>query len=169
MESNKKESIEAILLDTASIIRGQIINSITVLERMIDIYLAKHFAGTPEKITELRECVFSTRHITFESKRIIFNHITDKYDKEPKDTYLKGIHAKLDAFNKHRNAMAHYVIDPSISSLEHFIKTQEVTFYKFEKSTEREYYSLDKSSSISEEISEFIEKVAKLLDVTISK
>jgi hypothetical protein len=168
MEQAKPDSIEIILLDAASIIRGRIINSITVLERMIDIYLARHFAGTPTQLTELRECVFSTRHITFESKRIIFNHLTDTYNKTAKDTYLKGIHAKLDVFNKHRNAMAHYVIDPTKESVNHFKETQEVVFYKFEKSTEREYYSLDKSAKISEEISEFIEKIATLLDVKLT-
>ena len=110
--------------------------------------------------------VFASRFITFENKRIIFNNITElpKY-KKYKQEKLNNIHAKLEKFNKHRNALAHYVLDVKQSSLNKFKETGEVTFMKFEKGIEYQTYTVTSATKIANEIHEFIIPLVALINM----
>ena len=146
------EEIRIEMLEHAAIIRGCVINAMTTTERIMDFYLAKHFCKDEDKSTELLNCVFATKYITFENKRLIFDYVTTTHKKEIKEKHLKGIHAHLERFNKERNNLAHHVMDFTKSSREHFISTQEVTFLKFEKSREKVRYTKESAELIAKDI-----------------
>jgi hypothetical protein len=158
------------MLYHSSCIRGFIINAMTMLERTMDYFMAKHFCGSsnPKEISkaeQLMNRVLATKHITFENKRIIFDGITSSYYPEYKKEHLINLHAELDKFNKVRNSMAHYVIEYSPESISHFLKTQEITFLKFERAIDKIFYSSESSLAYAAEISKFVEPVGLIIQI----
>jgi|GEM_PF-6930973 len=149
----------------AANLRGIVINTITMLERTIDTFLAYHYTKDNSSRLELMNTVFATKHISFEAKRMIFDHLTSTHHAEYKKLNLEGVHAKLDKFNKHRNALAHYVLDLKPDAIELFKKEKRVTFLKFEKSIENVTYTVEEILAIESEIYSFIKPIAKMLGI----
>jgi hypothetical protein len=136
-------------------IRGMIINSMTILERTMDVFLSNHFCSEIEKRVEIMNCLFATKYITFESKRQILNYILITHYKKS-ESRLKDINADLDRFNQHRITAAHFVVDYSNEAIQHYNKTKEVTFLKFEKSFEKEFFNIEKAYEISKKMDDYI-------------
>ena len=152
-------NIDGKYMANAAAIRGIITNGMTVLERIIDAYLAFHFCKTAELSDEILLTVFSTKYITFESKRMIFNEITNKHHKKYKEENLQSIHARLKDFSEHRNNLAHFLLSATDEHIKHFYQSDEVTFLKFHNSVEFERYSAETANQIADNMHSFAERL----------
>ncbi|MDQ6903985.1 MAG: hypothetical protein M3139_13350 [Bacteroidota bacterium] len=149
----------------SSLVRGIVINALTLFERTIDAFLSNHFCRDKSRASELMTHVFATKYITFENKRMIFQSLTDTHHKEYKKLNLGNIHKSLEKFNRHRNILAHCVVDLKPKSIELFKSTKEVTFLKFEKSIEQEIYTRETAAQLANEIYDFIKPIAQMIDM----
>jgi hypothetical protein len=157
------------MMQTASIIRGTVINAITMLERVIDTYLSHHFADATEKRAELMQHVFATKFLTFDGKRHIFNKISSLHNSGFKKTELPGIHARLEEFNNHRIYLAHCVIDASEEAVKHYIKTKEITLLSYLHEIYPQRYSLLLASQIANSIYAFIDPVSEIINFSVKR
>jgi hypothetical protein len=147
------------LLLSAAIIRGTILNSMTMLERMIDIFISNHFCKDPDLRDELLMTVFATKMMIFENKRNLFNHLLITHDKKYDKRKVEGLHTKLDEFNKERNKLAHYSLDISDEAIVRFGKTKEVIFIDLNKKWGEVIYTIEKAKAYSKSIESYISPV----------
>lgn len=103
------KTLHSSMIQDSFAIRGMIINSMTILEKYIDVFLSNHFCTQKAKRTEIMNCLFATKYITFESKRIIMDYILITHHNKT-ELGFKKIAGDLDRFNKYRIAAAHYVV-----------------------------------------------------------
>lgn len=114
MNANDKR-LQEILVDGASY-RGEVLNTVIVLERMIDVYIAAYFCTDPQKRTEMILLLLGNERINFESKRAIFAEIIKTGSTEIKKD-RPDIGKEITAVMEHRNKLAHYVLDSSPDAL----------------------------------------------------
>ena len=151
------------MMKAASVARGEVINAMTILEKIIDTFLSHHFCSSMELRNEILDCLFASKKITFENKRALLKQVLDRHHKEYRNTHLPNIHAQLGKFNDYRNEVAHFAIDPSDSAVKNFKETGGITLLKFENSKETVIYTPKKVKEISEEIYKVIEPLAILI------
>ena len=120
---------------TAYKYRGQIINDLIHLERLIDESISRHFCSDAEKKTELMELILCNERISFHSKIQVFQYIFDKHKKEFVSNNL-NIFSDIKKLNDERNIIAHYLLDTSETGKKTFKETGNIGFVKFRNSTE---------------------------------
>ncbi len=152
------------MLDAATL-RGHIINGMTYLERTIDTFISCHFCSDIIKADELIKCVFSSKYITFESKRSIFKNLLETHHKEYKKNNIDNIHADLDKFNEHRNNVAHFLLDLKPEALERYKNKKEITFLKFQNSLENKIYSFQTAIDIHNQMAACIKPIFDIIKV----
>lgn len=153
------DKVGAELTEAAAIIRGVVLNSMTMLERCIDIFISTHFCAEHTKKRELMLTVFATKSITFENKRMLFNHLLNTHTKKYDKSTVKGLHKKLDEFNKVRNKLAHCSIDTTDTAVERFRNTKEVIFIDLNKDWIEIPYTVEKAQEYANLIASYISPV----------
>lgn len=125
---SNEEKILAILKDGAAL-RGLILNQVITIERMIDEFLSSYFCDTPEKKKSLMENLIS-EFLTFDLKRQVFENVVDP-------NFIKEnplLISNLILLMKHRNVVAHWIMDTSDEGLKYFDKGERA-FIRFKTKT----------------------------------
>jgi hypothetical protein len=109
------------LLETSMIYRGKMLHYMSMLELVMNIYIANHFCGKDnDKINDMQLLILGDDRMSFKSKMDVFIFIAKKYDSEWYKTY-KGVGKELRVDLTHameqRNVFAHRVADNEDSPL----------------------------------------------------
>jgi len=138
----------------AEITRGRIINKVTTLEFLVDLYLAKYFSNEEIKRSELVYLVFSAGRVTFENKRLIFKYLAEKYN----PGFIQNnpsFHKDLGTIIEHRNIFAHYP----------FTEGDTEGMLKLRNNFEIIEYSKEKLEEIQELMDKYIQIFSKELNM----
>ena len=103
------------LLETSMIYRGKMLHYMSVLELVMNIYIANHFCGKDnDKISDMQVLILGDDRMSFKAKMDVFIFIAKKYDLKWYQSY-QGIRKelKLDLIHamEQRNVFAHRVAD----------------------------------------------------------
>jgi hypothetical protein len=155
-----------IMLNKAAVWRGGILNGVIMLERIIDAYLACYFCNDPNKRDELNDLLFSASAgsgMNFEPKRVVFAIL---FQKHKKDFYKenKKFFDLISSCIKHRNVIAHYLLDTSPEAIAKFSIDKKLPFIKYKEVTENVYYSDSQLNDIAMEIEYCVSFANKLLE-----
>lgn len=115
--------------------RGQIINDLIHLERLMDEFLSRHFCSDTEKKKEFFELIIATERMSFSSKIQIFEFIFKKHHATLTTKFPK-IFSDIKNLNDERNIVAHYLLDTSPNGKKVFEEAGIIGFVKFRNSTE---------------------------------
>jgi hypothetical protein len=130
-----QENIINKLQEVGYFYRGQLINDLIYLERLIDEAVSRHFCTDLERKKELMELMLSNERIGFYNKVQIFEYIF----KTHKPEFVKAnpnIFSDLKKLIDERNIVAHYLLDTSETGKEEYINKGNIGFVKFRNSTE---------------------------------
>ena len=131
---NTQETIKK-LQEAGYIYRGQLINDLIYLERLIDEAVSRHFCADLEKKKELIELMLSNERIGFYNKVQIFEYIFKTHRPE----FVKAnpnIFSDIKKLIDERNIVAHYLLDTSETGKSEYINNGKLGFVKFRNSTE---------------------------------
>ncbi len=96
--------------------RGEFLNYMTVLEKIMDMLICSYFTKDEQKIEDLMLAVFGGLRITFENKRGILDYLY----KNKRLDFVKGndqsILSDLQKLFSIRTIVAHYVFDSSVEA-----------------------------------------------------
>lgn len=116
-------------LDHAHDVRGRIINSIAEMEQSIDRYIAGYFCNNNEKRNELIDVIISTKHLTFQSKAEILQHLLEKNGHVTKSEGKKLYGHLVNTIASKRNILAHCSLHSSVKILKDFQNDKEKTIF----------------------------------------
>jgi hypothetical protein len=119
-----RKEIEPLIIEASRLSRGTIIQMMTEVEIMIDVYVAELFTKDPDKIEQLICNTFA--RITLENKRQMFCFYVDRYNPEFKSSHPKYAKDLKDIIEK-RNKYAHNPVDFSNEAIEKY--KNETTYY----------------------------------------
>jgi hypothetical protein len=120
--------------------RGELISSVVLLEKWIDLYISHHFCSG-KKVWELMELIVATNRITFENKLQVFKVLLERHDKSFLDEN-KSIIKDVIKIIEVRNVFAHYIMFSGKSAIEKYTTASVMTFVKFKNDTTYEEYSI---------------------------
>ncbi|MBY0427199.1 MAG: hypothetical protein K2Q22_16310 [Cytophagales bacterium] len=127
--------------------RGKIISGFNTIDSMLGEYIATYFVGDEsQKHKELSEYVFGDR-MDYETKRLIFVYIIQKYHPSLLIKYKKEIN-DLEYLMKERNHLAHAILDTSLEGVEEHSRTGNFAFYRFKNNTKRIVYDKAKGQKL---------------------
>ena len=129
-------------------IRGFVINQTIALERLIDIYIAKHFSNDEEKQHQLIQMILSTKRIDFEAKRQILKFIIENYDSNFQEQFPE-IATHLKKIGEARNVFAHQILDTGKEALKNLEKG-EIKFVNFHNTPQFISYNKNKIDQVNE-------------------
>lgn len=133
--------------------RGEILNEISWLEKLIDTYIASHFTkGDEQLIVEMQLLLFGDNRMTFENKKQVFQWIAENKDhdwyysyRSMQDREFKTkdfeMNADLDYVIQNRNIFAHCLLDDSKKAQ---LDDDNLTFFRFKNDVKR--FSFDDKS-----------------------
>jgi hypothetical protein len=147
----------------ASQTRGVLINSIILLERLMDKYISEYFCDTPDRATELMDMILSTRRITLDSKADVFRVILDKlYPEKKKEN--SAIAKDFKFIVEERNMLAHYFLDVSPDILNNFSEQNGAfTLLKIEKTRTRELFDFKRIRRIGDTVSLYTAAITEMI------
>lgn len=108
--------------------RGEILNGIIKIERMMDIYLCQYFTAIEHKQDELLNMIFGTLRLTFENKRSLLDYLIKKELVDIADKW-HSLAKDMQDLNSKRTIVAHYLLDASNEAQE--LPEGTIRFYKF--------------------------------------
>jgi hypothetical protein len=129
-----KNTIEQIQIASYNY-RGQIINDLIYLERLIDEAIARHLCVDNDRQTELMELILCNERIGFSNKVQVFEYIFKKHKSDFVSNNPK-IFSDIKKLIEERNIIAHYLLDTSENGKAMFDKENKIGFVKFRNSTE---------------------------------
>jgi hypothetical protein len=112
---------------------GEIIASVSALERIMDSFIAEHFCKEKDSKKELCNLILSTNRITYESKREVLHHILNKHFPsfiKSHPTVLKD----MQDIGELRNVMAHGLLD--IQNFVNNTRNKKVVLKRYKGETE---------------------------------
>lgn len=115
--------------------RGQIINDLIYLERLIDETISRHFCNDIEKRKEFFELIIANERMSFNSKIQVFEYLFRKYQKNFISNF-PAVFSDIKKLNEERNIVAHYLLDTSDDGQEKMRKENKIGFVKFRNSSE---------------------------------
>jgi hypothetical protein len=131
MDSKEKQAEEMVpLIKRSAEYRGQIIERVVVLERIIDTFIGMYFFKDMAKYREMQEMVFATTKITFLNKAEVLTAIIKKNNSQ----FLvknKKFFDELNGIAEERNKFAHHATDISKKAVEVFKKDGTVVLLKY--------------------------------------
>ena len=142
-------------------VRGLFINEFIVLERNIDLYLARTF-GKPNLINALHDWVFTDR-IFFENKIQIFKLTIERCNPEFKSNNPQYFNDLLFLVQQ-RNIFAHYAFINDDASLKKFVKDKTLTFAKFKNDAEVFEYTQDKINKVCDLLLKYAPVITDLVN-----
>jgi hypothetical protein len=101
----------------SGIIKGTLLNKVSILESMIDWFLTNHFCKDVIRQKDFLTWLMPSNMITLENKRILFKKIIEKYYPDFIKT-TPTFHAILGKILDFRNEMAHFSLDISPQGIE---------------------------------------------------
>jgi len=157
------EIVNHTILNRAAQFRGWVLNGTVVLERLVDVYLSRHFCYHKEEQEEIMELVFAASSgMPFDPKKNLFQIILKKHHRSFYDENTELIH-DIAYIIKQRNILAHYLLDRTDAALDRFLKSGEVGFIKFKEVTETIYFTENDIAKITQKIERCIQIVNGLL------
>lgn len=132
------------LMRQAAEYRGQIINEVIWIEKMVDIYISSHFCKRDKSLMEeMHILLLGDNRIAFDNKRQIFHAIAMKHDDKWYDSYKdnsglpKEVKTKTaGAFNnalcyliEQRNVLAHCLLDTTKEAK--YREDEKIKFFRF--------------------------------------
>ena len=115
--------------------RGQIINDLIHLERLMDEFLSRHFCNDSERKKEFFELIIANERMSFNSKIQVFEYVLKKHHNQIVIEY-PDIFSDIKKLNEERNIVAHYLLDTSTDGIKMYEEFQKIGFVKFRNSTE---------------------------------
>ena len=109
----------------ACIARGALLNHVSNLEIMLDIFLSYHFCKTRELQKEFLTFILPSDTTIFEKKRIVFKKIVERH--YPKFKIAEPNYYKiLETIREYRNKFAHYPLDITPKGIEIYVQTKSI-------------------------------------------
>lgn len=141
----------------ASKYRGTFLNSYTRLERYIDYYLADYFCGDTRQRVDMIELLLCTDRISMRTKLDILFEILPLRNPEVLQAH-PSIAAEIIELNRHRNILAHQMLDSTDSAQSIYLSAKQISLVKMSRGNKSEDYTSDK-------IKELITKIEKYVKV----
>jgi hypothetical protein len=136
------------MLEVAAKYRGNVLNEVIYLERIIDRYITRHFVGDdPAKEFDLHVAVLGNNRMTLDAKKQVFEYIAAKYDpifltkykssrivnpdqkNNKKECKHHNLQSDIAYIITQRNILAHFILDDREEARKRHI--DEVTFVRF--------------------------------------
>jgi hypothetical protein len=130
-----KDDIIKKLQQAGYLYRGQIINDLIYLERLIDEAISRHFCEDLQRKKELMELILSNERIGFYNKVQVFEYIFKTHRPEFVNAN-PNIFSDIKKLIDERNIVAHYLLDTSEAGKKEYINNGKIGFVKFRNSTE---------------------------------
>lgn len=134
--------------------RGIVLNEITKLEKLMDSYLSRYFAGDQGRAADLFFLVFGGLRITFENKRGIFDYLQKKGKIDVEKKYPRMMADMQDIFSD-RKVLAHYMLDVSKEAMQ--LPENHVRFFSINNKLEYKEYSQKSIDLIIDKMNKMIE------------
>jgi len=131
--------IENQILEKAALIRGQFINHVAFIEKMLEILIGTYFCKNEERSNEMIEFLLGDRFVSFESKRTTFESIMKKH-------FLtlykqnKTVFEHLTTIQMQRNRFAHLIVYTGAVAEERYLKDGAIAFIKFGYDTTKPHW-----------------------------
>jgi hypothetical protein len=155
-----EENLElAALMKSGEQIRGNILNDVTFLEKLIDNYITSYFCSDEVKKKEFFEMISSER-LSFDAKRQILLFLLETHNEDFYKTHKESL-GYLQIIMRQRNVLAHYMLDTSIEGRE-FYKKGEIVFVRFLNKKENIHHTTETINLLKKQIDECV-KVLLLL------
>lgn len=148
------------ILENSFRFRGAIIHETSLLERLVDVYLANYFCESEEKVVEIIDIVLGGNRISFDGKRKILDVILKKKNS---DIYQKypSFKADMNTVLYGRNNFAHCTL---VTNDEALAKSKtHIGLARFGVNTRVDWYDQKRIDSIRKAISDCREVMAELV------
>lgn len=139
------------LTKTAASFRGHFIDTMVIIERCIDDFIAQHFCKDHKRRVEFLEYVICQEGIPFERKRQILMFILENNYPETFNS-LKNELKIIAGLIEKRNVLAHYLLDNSVQGKADFNKTGEIRFVKIKNGQSLLKFTHEDAFKISEDL-----------------
>jgi len=135
--------------------RGNVLEKMSFLEKVVDNYIIYHFTNKDEdKTIEMQLLIFGDNRVTFENKKQIFHSLASAHDLQWYRSYksLRNLKANKGSIPmnsdlthciEQRNIFAHCIVDTSVAGINR-IKPTEVGFVRFKNKEETVWYDEQK-------------------------
>lgn len=142
--------------------RGQIINDLIYLERLIDEAISRHLCAEEDKKTELMELILCNEKIGFYNKILVFEYIFKKHKKNFVSNNT-NIFSDLKKLIDERNIAAHFLLDTSENGRLSFQEKGIIGFVKFRNSTETLWRTQENYLEFHKKTANYIKSLSEYL------
>ncbi|MGG9962398.1 hypothetical protein [Ferruginibacter sp. SUN106] len=148
-------------MQSTVIVRGNILNAVTSLEMVIDLYITSYFTDDVDKSEELMNLIIAPR-MSFENKVQVLMVLIEKYRPEILASN-KTMTSDLIAIIQERNILAHYPLDTTPWGLQTYYETHDLTFFKFKNVREGDGKGAKKEIKLTTNVLYNVKKSENLL------
>lgn len=134
--------------------RGNILDSVSMLEMIMDVFIATFFCRNEQRIKDMQMFMIGDNRMSLESKRQVFYAIATRYYKNWYNSFSpdKKLNKALIDIIEQRNIFAHCVLDIRSESVIKFKKTGVVSFLRFKDDVSPFYYTDETFLKLYEDI-----------------
>jgi hypothetical protein len=137
------------------LIRGYFLNHVTVIEKLMEMFIANYFCVTESKEIELVDWLLGDMLVSFEAKRVVFFKIIEKHYNSEFIKYKKELDA-LTKLQSIRNKLAHRILNLSDEAIDRFNQDRTVGLVQFaDKKTPQEritWFTPDKEQEMMKDL-----------------
>ncbi|WP_179412855.1 hypothetical protein HDF19_12005 [Mucilaginibacter sp. E4BP6] len=131
---------------TSIVYRGKIIDAVSSLDRLLDIYIATYFCDSLDKVKEFSNIILGANRISLDGKRKLF----DVLIKIQRPEFGKKVHRSfkkdMNTVMYERNSFAHNLVCTNQDAIDR--ATTHIGLQKFSANSRIEWYDEEKINSI---------------------
>lgn len=137
-----------------AVFRGSFLNTMTFIERIIELFIANHFCKE-EKQIEFTDFLLGEKHISFDAKKSAFYQILEKHHKDLYDS-KKDMLVLIEYVQPERNKIAHYMICLNDEAIEKFKVDKTFGLLQYYEKKQPIWFDVAKQTKISDSMTKLM-------------